>query len=110
MSVREVSPSEAMELLDDEAVLIDVREATEWDAGHAPMASLIPLAELPDHLDELPHDRLIVCACRSGARSNRAAIFLQENGFDAVNLAGGMLSWLGEDLPFVSDDGEPSIG
>jgi rhodanese-related sulfurtransferase len=109
MSVREVSPNEAFELLDGEALLIDVREVSEWDAGHAPMASLIPLAELPDHLDELPRDRLIVCACRSGARSHRAALFLHENGFDAVNLAGGMMSWFAEDLPLESDEGDPSI-
>ena len=109
MSVREVSPTEAIELLDSDALLIDVREVTEWELGHAPMATLIPLAELPDHLDELPRDRLIVCACRSGARSHRAAIFLQESGFDAVNLAGGMVGWFAEDLPFESDEGDPTI-
>jgi rhodanese-related sulfurtransferase len=109
MSVREVTPSEAFELLDDEALLIDVREVSEWDAGHAPMASLIPLAELPDHVDELPRNRLIICACRSGARSQRAAVFLQENGFDAVNLAGGMISWFAEDLPFESDGDDATI-
>jgi rhodanese-related sulfurtransferase len=109
MPVREVSANEAFDLLDGEALLIDVRELSEWDAGHAPMASHIPLAELPDHVDELPQDRLIVCVCRSGARSHRAAAFLNENGFDAVNLAGGMMSWFAEDLPLESDDGEPAI-
>jgi rhodanese-related sulfurtransferase len=109
MSVREVSPSEAFELLDGEAILLDVREEREWDAGHAPMASLIPLAELPDHLDELPRDRLIICACRSGGRSLRAATFLQESGFDTVNLTGGMMSWFAEDLPFESDDSDATI-
>lgn len=109
MSVRAVSPSEALELLDGDAILLDVREESEWDAGHAPMASFIPLAELPDHLDELPRDRLIICTCRSGGRSMRAATFLQESGFDTVNLAGGMLSWYAEDLPFESDEGDPTI-
>lgn len=109
MALREVSPSEAYELLDDDAVLLDVREESEWDAGHAPMASLIPLAELPDHLDELPRDRLIICACRSGGRSFRAAAYLHESGFDAANLTGGMLSWFAEDFPFESDDGDATI-
>jgi rhodanese-related sulfurtransferase len=109
MPVNEVSASEAFELLDGDAVLIDVRQESEWDAGHAPMATLIPLAEVPDHLDELPRDRLIICACRSGARSLRAATFLQESGFDVVNLSGGMMAWFGEDLPFESDNGDATI-
>ncbi len=86
-----------------------MRQESEWNAGHAPMATLVPLAELPDHLDELPSDRLIICACRSGGRSLRAATFLHEQGFDAVNLTGGMIAWFAEDLPFESDEGEPSI-
>jgi len=109
MSVREVSVNEAIELLDGDAVLLDVRQEDEWNVGHAPVASLIPLAELPDHLDELPRDRQIICACRSGGRSLRAATFLQENGFDVVNLAGGMMAWFAEDLPFKSDSGEATI-
>ena len=109
MTVREVSPNEAADLLDGEAIMLDVRQESEWDAGHAPMATLIPLPDLPDHLDELPRDRLIICACRSGARSHRAATFLIEEGFDAVNLTGGMIAWYSEDLPFESESGDPSI-
>ena len=109
MTVDEVSVNEALELLDGDAILLDVRQENEWDAGHAPMASLIPLAELSDHLDELPRERLIICACRSGGRSLRAATFLHESGFDAVNLAGGMMAWFKEDLPFESDSGEATI-
>ncbi|HEY1824843.1 MAG TPA: rhodanese-like domain-containing protein [Acidimicrobiales bacterium] len=107
MAVREVTPSEAVELLGQDALLLDVRQEVEWGAGHAPMANLIELAELPDHLDELPKDRTIICACRSGARSLRAATFLQEQGFETVNLAGGMIAWHAEDLPFESDTGDP---
>jgi rhodanese-related sulfurtransferase len=109
MTVREVSPNEAMELLDGDAVLLDVRQENEWEAGHAPMASLIPLAELADHLDELPRDHLIICACRSGGRSLRAATYLQESGFEVANLTGGMIAWFAEDFPFESDSGDPVI-
>src|ERR1700691_6230483 len=109
MAVREVSANEATELLEGEAVLLDVRQENEWNAGHAPMATLVPLAELADHLDELPRDRLIICACRSGGRSLRAATYLQENGFDVVNLSGGMMAWFAEDLPFESDSGDATI-
>jgi rhodanese-related sulfurtransferase len=109
MSVNEVSANEAYELLDGDAVLIDVRKESEWDAGHAPMATLIPLAQVPDRLDDLPKDRLIICACRSGGRSLRAASFLADNGFDVVNLSGGMMAWFAEDLPFESDAGDATI-
>ncbi|MGB7103151.1 MAG: rhodanese-like domain-containing protein [Acidimicrobiales bacterium] len=109
MSVNEVSVNEAFELLDGDAVLLDVRQEAEWEAGHAPMATLIPLAEVPDRLDDLPRDRLIICACRSGGRSLRAATFLQDSGFDVVNLSGGMLAWFAEDLPFESDNGDATI-
>jgi rhodanese-related sulfurtransferase len=109
MTVKEVSPSEAFELLEGNALLLDVRQENEWDAGHAPMASLIPLSELPDNVDELPHDQLIICTCRSGGRSLRAATYLQENGFDVVNLTGGMQAWFAEDLPFESDSGDATI-
>ena len=109
MSVNEVNPHEAIELLDGDAILLDVREESEWEDGHAPMASLIPLAQLPDHVEELPHDRLLICTCRSGGRSLRAANFLQENGFEVANLTGGMLAWFAEDLPFESDGGEATI-
>jgi rhodanese-related sulfurtransferase len=109
MSIDEVTASEAFALLEESALLLDVRQDSEWEAGHAPMATLIPLADVPDHLDELPRDRLIICSCRSGGRSLRAATFLQENGFDVVNLSGGMLAWYAADLPFESDTGDATI-
>lgn len=109
MSVSQIQPHEAIELLEEDAVLLDVRQREEWEAGHAPMATLVPLAELPDHLDELPRDRLIVCACRSGGRSMRAATYLYENGFNVANLEGGMLAWYAEDLPLESDQDEPTV-
>ncbi len=109
MSIREVSVNEAYELLDGDAVLLDVRQVSEWEAGHAPMATLVPLAELPDVLEDLPHDRLIICTCRSGGRSLRAATYLSEHGFEVANLVGGMLAWYAEDLPFESDGDEATI-
>jgi rhodanese-related sulfurtransferase len=52
---------------------------------------------------------LIVCVCRSGARSARAATFLLQNGYDAINLEGGMLAWADEGEPLVGDGDEASI-
>jgi rhodanese-related sulfurtransferase len=107
--LRNVDVNEARELASQGALLLDVREDDEWRSGRAPGAVHVPLAELPDHLDELARDRPIVCVCRSGGRSSRAGQFLVEQGFEAVNLAGGMQAWAaaGEDL--VADGGEPSI-
>jgi rhodanese-related sulfurtransferase len=87
------------------AVLLDVRQANEWEAGHAPDAMWVPLGELEGARFQLPFNRRIVCICRSGGRSARAAAELQGMGFDAVNMAGGMKAWAAEGLPVVKDDG-----
>ena len=72
------------------SVLLDVREADEWQAGHAPSAYWIPLGELERARMEVPINRRVVCVCRSGSRSARAAEALTTMGFDAVNMTGGM--------------------
>ena len=107
--LREVNVDEALELLDEGALLIDVREDNEWQAGRSAQAQHIALAELPDHLADLPKDQLVVCVCRSGARSLRATGFLIEQGFEAVNLSGGMQAWESAGQPLVADGGEPAI-
>jgi rhodanese-related sulfurtransferase len=82
-----------------------VREIDEWHAGHAPDALFIPLGELPARIGELTRNRRIVAICRSGGRSARATRFLREQGFDAVNLAGGMRAWAIARLEIVAGDG-----
>jgi rhodanese-related sulfurtransferase len=91
----------------EHVVLLDVRNANEWEAGHAPGAQWVPLPELEGARFKLPINRRIVCVCRSGARSDRAAAELQNMGFDAVNMAGGMKDWVARGLPVVKDDGSP---
>jgi rhodanese-related sulfurtransferase len=88
-------------------VLLDVRNANEWDAGHAPGAKWVPLAELEGARFNIPINRRIVCVCRSGQRSARAAAQLIQWGFDAVNMVGGMRDWAAQGLPVVRDDGSP---
>lgn len=100
---------DAQALIRDGALLLDVRQDSEFELGHAASALHIPLAELPDHLDELEKSRRILCVCRSGGRSARAGEFLLEQGFDALNVEGGMLAWAGEDLPLFADAGDPVI-
>jgi rhodanese-related sulfurtransferase len=105
--VPEVGPGEGRALVDAGALLLDVREPDEWQAGHAPDARFIPLGELERRAAELPHDRRIVAICRSGGRSARATRFLVASGFDVVNLTGGMRAWSASGLEVVTDDGTP---
>jgi rhodanese-related sulfurtransferase len=107
--VEDVSAEAAHRMVEDGAVLLDVREATEWDAGHAPQAVWIPMGELQGRVGELPEDRRIVAICRSGSRSHAVTGALLEAGFDAVNLDGGMRAWAAEDLPVVGGDGLPGV-
>ena len=104
-----VNVEEALALIAAGALLLDVREDTEWDAGHAPDALHVSLSEVPDHLEDLPRNRVVVCVCRSGARSARAANFLLEQGLQAVNLDGGLISWHTDGAAIVADGVDPSI-
>ena len=90
-----------------ENVLLDVRNADEWEAGHAARAQWIPLGELEAARFRLPMNRRIVCVCRSGVRSARATESLIAWGFEAENMEGGMKAWAAAGLPVVRDDGTP---
>ncbi len=102
----EAGPDEARRLLHGGAMLIDVREQHEWDAGHAPMAEHHPLGELDASLGRLPTDCTIVVVCRSGNRSAHATQILIGAGIDAVNLTGGMSAWEATGLPVVDGRGD----
>ncbi|MFL6450860.1 MAG: molybdopterin-synthase adenylyltransferase MoeB [Bryobacteraceae bacterium] len=82
--------------------LIDVREPHEYQIARIPGAKLIPLGELPKHLNELDPEADIVAHCKSGARSQKAVDLLKQNGFKNVrNMTGGILAW--------SDKVDPSV-
>ena len=98
---------EALAAESDRYQIVDVRYPNEWDAGHIDGARHIPEDELPDRLGELDRDRPVVTVCRTGARSSEAATLLVGEGFEASNLEGGMMAWLGGGLPFRSSDGGP---
>ena len=91
----------------DGAVLLDVREQSEWRAGHAPQARHLVLSQLQDHLGELPTDRPIITVCRSGRRSAIAANLLTRHGYQATNLTGGMNAWAAAGLPVITNGGKP---
>ena len=72
-----------------DAILLDVREAPEWRAGHAPGARHIPLSHLPARMKDLSPQRTVVTLCRSGHGSTLAPQMLAREGREVINLSGG---------------------
>ena len=85
------------------AVLLDVREDDEWEAGHAPDAVHVTLGEVV--AAGFRADGPVVVVCRSGGRSRTAAAALIGGGLTAYNLAGGMAAWQSGGRSVVRDDG-----
>lgn len=103
-AVPEVDPATASELLAGGAVVLDVREDDEWEAGRIAGSLHIPLGELGARQAEIPQAPLVV-VCRSGSRSAYAAAALLRAGYPAENLAGGLEAWRAEGLPLEPADG-----
>ena len=76
--------------------LIDVREADEFASGHLPGAINLPLSDFLERYGELDKDKPYYIICRSGARSAQACAFLEEEGYDVTNVAGGTIAWMGD--------------
>ena len=92
----------ATRLINQDALVLDVREDKEFAAGHIPKARHIPLGALANRLGELEKfkNKPIVVNCRSGQRSARACGILKKHGFEkAVNLTGGIMAWESANLP-----------
>jgi rhodanese-related sulfurtransferase len=89
--------------------IVDVREPYEWDAGHIEESVHIPLAGVMagQEQDRLDRDRPVLVVCKSGSRSELAALMLQARGFQAENLEGGTEAWSVAGLPLVASDGSP---
>ena len=102
-NVREISPDEAAEKTRrGEAHLIDVREADEWESGHAANAEHMSRGTIEIDADEkFPDlDAPIICYCGGGGRSALAAESLQKMGYKNVrSLAGGLKAWQVAGLP-----------
>ncbi len=97
-----VSPQQAAQMQSEKnAVIIDVREKDEWNAGHIAGAIHIPLSEISNRVGELTkyQNQPVIMQCRSGARSAKAADILTKSGFTNVhNLDGGLNAWQKADL------------
>ncbi|MBR8744206.1 rhodanese-like domain-containing protein [Nocardiopsis sp. MG754419] len=88
-----VTAAEAIRLVAEGALVVDVRRAFEWNRVHIPDAVHLPLEVLPERCQDLPEDRLIITFCTGGIRSAGAANLLVEYGFDAVNMSRGLIDW-----------------
>ena len=86
-------------------VLLDVREDDEWQRGHAADARHIPMGEVPARLNEIDPQAKLYVICKAGGRSQKVAQFLAGNGYEPVNVGGGMLAWASAGRPVVTDDG-----
>ena len=93
----------------DHIQILDVREGYEWDAGRIEGAVHVPLGEVlaGREAGRLDPARPVVVVCKSGARSELAALMLQARGFEAENLEGGMEAWQAAGLPFSAAGGGP---
>lgn len=104
--VPEVSVAE----LPDGVALLDVREHDEWSAGHAPTAVHLPIGEVVARVDELLDlfgTQRVHVICRSGGRSARVTEYLNQAGWDAVNVDGGMHAWEQAGRPMAAEAGSP---
>ncbi len=78
----------------EQSFILDVREPEEYEAGHIPGSTLVPLNSLREHLDELPRDKEIIVYCRVGLRAYLGARILMQHGFEKVkNLSGGYITY-----------------
>ena len=92
----EISVTEAYQQLcsDQPPILIDVRETDEHAIGHVAQARLIPLADIPNQLSNIPQNRPVLIMCHHGGRSMRATQFLRSKGYVlACNIKGGIDAW-----------------
>ena len=90
--------------------VIDVREPVEWHHGRIDGAVHIPITEIPVRAEELPVDQQLLVVCKVGSRSAQVTAFLREKGFEAINLAGGMIDWAEAGRAMVGDgDGAPLV-
>jgi rhodanese-related sulfurtransferase len=85
--------------------VIDVREASEWKAGHVGGATHIEFEQASAHADQIDKDVPVVFQCRGGSRSEMIAAAFRESGWKAYNMDGGLRAWQERGLPLEPKDG-----
>lgn len=101
--VKTLDPAGALRLINDQdAVIVDIREASDYKESHIPQARHLPSSALKGRLDELAKfkDKPVIVYCRTGSTSQAACALLKKNGFEQVHsLSGGLSSWIDAHLP-----------
>jgi len=99
-----VGPLDAVRLLNQGALMLDVRTTAEFDSGHVIDARHVPQDQLAQSAETLKkyREKVVIACCESGMRSGAAARVLRTQGFTkVVNLRGGLQAWRAENLPLV---------
>ncbi len=92
--MKEITFNDFYQLYQNEQLsLVDVREVEEFEALHLEGAHNLPLSQLTDTYDQLDKDLLHYVICKSGMRSARACQFLAEQGYEVINVQGGMTTF-----------------
>ena len=92
--MKEITFNDFYQLYQNEQLsLVDVREVEEFETLHLEGAQNLPLSQLADTYDQLDKDLLYYVICKSGVRSARACQFLAEQGYDVINVQGGMMTF-----------------
>ncbi|HWJ06487.1 MAG TPA: rhodanese-like domain-containing protein [Steroidobacteraceae bacterium] len=101
-----VGPTDAVRLMNQGALLLDVRTQAEFDAGHIIDARHVPQEQSAQAAETLKRfkDKVVITCCETGMRANAVARVLRTQGFSkVVNLRGGLQSWRAENLPLVKE-------
>ena len=99
--MQQITPAQltdwATSVAERQPVLLDVREAWECQTASVSPAGLhlvhMPMQTIPARLDALDRSRPIACLCHHGGRSQQVAVFLERQGFEVLNVAGGIHAW-----------------
>lgn len=100
-----VSTAQATQMINKQgAVVLDIRDKKDFDAGHLANAINIPYSALTERLSELESSKEhpIVLVCKSGQSVGMAGKTLKQKGFEVFRLSGGMMEWTNQNLPVVS--------
>ncbi|MEE8386454.1 MAG: rhodanese-like domain-containing protein, partial [Dehalococcoidia bacterium] len=96
-----IGPEDAVVMLEEGALMVDVREAVEWENTHIDGAILKPMSTIQEWWQDLPRDVDLIMQCRTGSRSAQVTdALIHQGGFDRVfNLEGGIIAWHSAGLP-----------
>jgi len=93
------SPQETAAAVQRGDTVIDVRTADEFSSGHVPGSVFMPLPTVPLRLAELDRQAPVYITCESGGRAFQACLYLEQNGYRAIHVSGGMVAWRAAGLP-----------